>query len=365
MMRRTSKLAITLMLLLSLAGCGDDDGGNGGATIVDEIAATGVGRYLGAIEPSSMRTNGPWTEYLYDPAAEEAICYTGSRYQVNVRPGTVNKVLLYLEGGGACWNNQTCFVGPIAKGSAGEAFGGGALDASKPANPFAGWHVVYAPYCDGSVFGGDNIALYAGRRTFHHGVQNLSAAVTRMLAEFPQPEQIVVAGSSAGGYGTYSGYAVTRLAYPDTQILVFDDSGPGLQNPEETQSIADREQNWQFQQFIPSSCTRCAEQLTYLTEWTLERDAGLRVAYFNYLQDGVLRFFLNLNDVEFESLLLAVTDDLHSRQSERFQRFFPDGVTHTVLLTSTFFDLELDGTTVSEWTEGFLAGSDPWRDLVQ
>lgn len=367
MAQHASKFMVTLTLAVSLVACGDDDGGGGGGgtSIADEIAATGAGRYLGVIEPASMRTNGAWTEYLYDPAAEEAICYTGSRYQVNVRPGTVNKVLLYLEGGGACWNNQTCFQAPLAKGSAGPAIATGALDDANPANPFAGWHVIYAPYCDGSVFGGDNVPVYNGRRTFHHGVQNLSAAVTQMLAAFPDPELIVVAGSSAGGFGTYSGYGVARVAYPDTRILVFNDSGPGLQNPAETGSIEDRNQNWQFRQFIPESCTRCSEQITYLTEWSLERDPELRVAYFNYLQDSVLRFFLGLSDVGFESLLLSVTGDLHSRQGERFQRFFPEGATHTVLLSPEFYDLAIDGTTVVEWTEGFLAGAEPWRDLVQ
>jgi hypothetical protein len=365
MHKRAFELSIVLCLTLLLAACGDDDGG-GGTSIADEIAATDVGRYLGLIQPSSMQTNGAWTEYQYDPALEEAICYTGSRYQVNVRPGSVNKVLLYLEGGGACWNQQTCFgPAPLAKGFAGPAISAGALSASNPENPFVGWHVVYAPYCDGSVFGGDNIPVYNNRRAFHHGVQNLSAAVTRMLEEFPDPEQIVVAGSSAGGFGTYTGYGVVRVAYPETQILVFDDSGPGIQNLNETQSIADRNQNWQFQQFVPESCTRCAEQITYLTEWSLERDPQLRVGYFNYLHDSVLRFFLSLSPEDFETLLRTVTGDIHSRQGERFQRFFPQGAAHTVLLSPEFYDLEIDGTTVAEWTQGLLDGSTGWRDLVE
>lgn len=126
-----------------------------------------------------------------------------------------------------------------------------------------------------------------------------------------------------------------------------------------------RAQNWQLRQFIPESCTRCSEQITYLTEWSLERDPELRVACFNYLQDSVLRFFLDLSDVQFEALLLAVTGDIHSRQSERFQRFFPEGAAHTVLLSAEVYDLALDGTTVVDWTGGFLAGAEPWRDLVQ
>jgi hypothetical protein len=311
-------------------------------------------------------TSGAWTEYHYDPTKAEAICYTSEPYQVNVRPGTTNKVLLYLEGGGACWNASTCFgAAPLAKGSAGPAPNAGILDPSITENPFADWNVVYAPYCDGSVFGGDNDVTYGRRLAYHHGVQNLSAAVTRMLEAFPDPDLIVVAGSSAGGFGTYTGYGVVRVAYPETQILVFDDSGPGIQNLDATQDIQEREENWQFRQFIPESCTRCADQLTYLTEWSLERDPDLRVAYFDYLQDFVLRFFLAVTPEEFEALLRQVTDDIHSRQGERFQRFFPQGEAHTVLLSPEFYTLALEGTTVREWTEGFLAGTPTWRDLVE
>lgn len=356
-------IGVLALFTLFLAACGD--GGGGTSSIADELTATGVGRYLGVIQPSGMRTGRRWDEYLYDPAREEAICYTGLPYQVNIRPGRVNKVMLYLEGGGACWNNQTCFLFPLAKGSAGPAVSSGALDEAGPGNPFADWHVVYAPYCDGSVFGGDNIVEYGGRRAFHHGLQNLSAAVTLMREKFPQPDLIVVAGSSAGGFGTYTGYGVVRIAYPGTQILVFNDSGPGVQNLADVQAVREREENWRFRQLIPPSCTRCDEQVTYLTEWSLEHDPGLRVAYFNYLQDGVLRFFLDLNDVGFEALLRAVTDDIRSRQRERFQRFFPRGAAHTVLLSPTFYDLAIDGTTVVEWTAGFLTGSATWRDLVQ
>jgi len=174
-----------------------------------------------------------------------------------------------------------------------------------------------------------------------------------------------VAGSSAGGYGTFTGYGVTRVAYPDTHILVFDDSGPGIQNHAAIEDMAQRDESWQFRQFIPETCTRCDEQITYLTEWSLERDPDLRVAFFNYLQDGVLRFFLGLGADPFQNLLLEVTDDLHSRPAERFQRFFPEGMTHTVLLSPEFFELELEDTTVRDWTVGFLEGTPVWRDLVE
>ena len=80
---------------------------------------------------------------------------------------------------------------------------------------------------------------------------------------------------------------------------------------------------------MPASCTRCGEQLTYLTEWALERDPTLRVGYFSYLRDRVIRIFLHSRPTAYEALLREVTDDIHSRQPDRFKRFFVQGVSHT------------------------------------
>ena len=45
---------------------------------------------------------------------------------------------------------------------------------------------------------------------------------------------IVVAGVSAGGYGTLNATATTRLRYPKADIFVYDDSGPWVQNLAQT-----------------------------------------------------------------------------------------------------------------------------------
>jgi Protein of unknown function (DUF3089)/Pectinacetylesterase len=333
-------------------------------SIADELAALGLGRYLG-VQPDGMQANGDWDAYLYEPREDGPICLRGDPYQVEVHRGTNNKVLLYLEGGGACWNYDTCWKAPLAKLTANPAFGDGILALDREDNPFHDWNIVYAPYCDGSVFSGDNIADYQGNKTYHHGLANLSAAVTVLQNEFPDPDQIVVSGSSAGGYGTYSGYGVTRVAFPDKPILVLDDSGPGLQNNDDTEAVMERNENWNYRQFIPPSCTNCDQQITYLTEWSFERDPDLRFALFSYLQDGVIRAFNALSADAFESLLRTVTDDIHSRYPQRFKRFFPQGTSHTVLETPAFYTLDIAGLKVRDWTADFLADGPNWQDVIE
>jgi hypothetical protein len=311
--------------------------------------------------------NGVWEAYFYDAAEKNAICLKGGEYQALIRRGTNNNVLLYLEGGGACWSNATCWEGgSFAKETSPPFFGGGIFEFNNPANPFRDWNIVYAPYCDGSVFAGDNIPNYGGGTTYHHGQQNLAAAVTLAQREFPDPDLIVVSGSSAGGYGTFSGYATTRVAYPDEEILVLNDSGPGLANLNEVQDIQDRATNWHFEEFYPPSCELCTTQPAYLSEWAIQRDPTLRVGYFSNLQDGVIRNFLKLNGPDYEALLRQTTDDIESRNPDRFKRFYIQGEGHTILeLPGVFYNTEIDGTNFRDWTADFLTDGPNWKDLIE
>ena len=90
--------------------------------------------------------------------------------------------------------------------------------------------------------------------------------------------------------------------------------------------------NWNYTQYIPPSCTRCSDQISYLSEWAIERDPTLRVGLFSNLQDAVIRSFLSLSADDYETLLRQVTDDIHSRQPDRYKRFFIQGMSHTLSL---------------------------------
>lgn len=362
-MLRRSLLAI--LFALSLTACGDHDGSFAAAStpVAQQLAVTGIGQFLG-ITWAAMTRNGEWEEYTYDAADQQAICLGGTNYQVNLRRGDTNKVLLYLEGGGACWDLQTCWQTPLAKQTAGSAQGVGILEPDNPANPFAGWNVVYASYCDGSVYSGNNVVDYDGHHTYHHGIQNLSAAVTLMQQQFPHPEVVVVSGSSAGGYGTFTGYGIVRIAYPTTPLLVLNDSGPGLQNPADTTGVGDRLANWHYTQFLPADCANCTTQPAYLADWALDRDPNLRVALFSYLRDGIIRMFLKLDGPSYQALLQSVSGDLHSRHPDRFKRFFKSGASHTVLELPEFYTLSVAGTTVRDWTAAFVTNGGGWQDLI-
>src|SRR5581483_9051315 len=170
------------------------------AQIVQEIQATGIDKYFGQTE-SRTEQQGQWEVHFFNPAEGKAICLFGAEYQISIRRGASNNVLFYLQGGGACWNAESCLDAKTASDTAVRDPETGILDASQPNNPFKDWNVVFVSYCDGSVFSGDNVVQYRNVTTYHHGLENLGAAVTTMQRTFPTPDKVLVAGSSAGGYG--------------------------------------------------------------------------------------------------------------------------------------------------------------------
>lgn len=363
---RRCLIALFLPLAAGLAGCGDDDGsGSPTAEIVRELGASGFGDYLGAQQPVRTEQKGAWTNLYYDPAAEQAICLYGTPFQLSYRRGSSDNLLIFLEGGGACWSYATCHLVRTATATATDAGGGGILDAANPDNPFRDWNVVYVPYCDGSVFTGDRITTYNDRRTFHHGFRNLSAAITAAVEQFSDPARVVVSGSSAGGYGTFAGYAVSRIAWPDAGIVSFNDSGPGLQNPEAAEAVQARLDNWDFARRIPQSCTRCDEQYTFLYDWIFTRDPGARVALYSTQEDMVIRGFLSLDGPRYRTLLTDITTQVHEGWPDRFRRFFPAGSVHTILRSAAFYTKTTEGVSLRDWTQAFLDDAPGWTDVIE
>src|SRR5262249_7224863 len=108
-----------------------------------------------------------------------SVCRDGSEAGFFVHTGSANKLLIYLEGGGACSNDHFCAYNPSnvnqslsGDGSTviGSAFGvaatrqqpgvytggvpSGIFDFANTGNPVKDWNQVYVPYCTGDVHAG-------------------------------------------------------------------------------------------------------------------------------------------------------------------------------------------------------------------
>ncbi|HVW25302.1 MAG TPA: pectin acetylesterase-family hydrolase [Polyangiaceae bacterium] len=353
-------------------GGAEDSGGPAkpgfSAAAIADLHASHVDKYLGKASLSDTTMNDAGDTVYNFATSDGPICYLGDQYHAIVHDAGSDNLLIFLQGGGACWETL-CMANSTAETTMVKT---GILNQDASNNTVGSWNIVYAPYCDGSVFSGDNDMMSPdGKQMWHfHGLANLSAVLDVAKKSFPNPKRILLAGTSGGGYGTLTGTALVRLTYPNTQVDVFNDAGLGLSNLMDPNMLATVKRDWKFDQFLPSSCSDCAAVQTALIGWGLGADPTLRVSGFSSYGDGIIGgVFLGLMPADFKQLLMTETDKVHQAFPTRFERFFIDGTQHTVLLgatgTGVGYDTEVSGVSVDEWLKKMLNGDAGWVDQLQ
>ncbi len=381
--RTRNKVLITLSLLMAgviLMGHRCELGLNQQAR--SELQAAGVDKYMGDFTPALSEDAGDgWTKHTFDPdGGAGPICIAGTPFSAYTKEGNPSKLMILLQGGGACWQGfYFCNILAEAQGPPPPPTGvwGDGYDTGDEIlpNPVGDYSVVYMPYCDGSVFSGDNDVIDAsfpfGPVRFHRGLRNVTAGIDLAKATFPNPREILVTGSSAGGVGA-SAFApfLTRFAYGNYRKLsVFNDAGPVAVNLADVASIQARAADWQFGQFMPASCAECdAEgQSTAIIDWRLANDSTIFEALYETDGDGTNRFFMSVPTQEaYRDLILEEHDKLHEAYPLRYKRFIVSGDdSHTAIQSDLLFEQDANGTPLDVWMDDFLKRSWHWQDIVE
>ena len=165
----------------------------------------------------------------------DAVCARGTPYTFFVRSGDPNKLLIFFEGGGACWNDATCapnsgtFDEVVEGGEAANYTQG--IFAPNPDNPLAGYTIVFVSYCTGDYHLGTKAVDYAGGTVQHKGYVDATAALNWTFATYKRPTDIVVAGCSAGAIGSIYYAPTVARHYRSAHLTQFGDAGVGVINP--------------------------------------------------------------------------------------------------------------------------------------
>ncbi len=350
------------------ADAGSEDGSAPKPTVpaaeLKELLDLGINKFLGVAKPTGPETiNGAMgiadgsQVYDFDPA-DGPVCLRGARYQVSLLDQKSENLMIYLQGGGAC-------VSVICRATAEVMSRGvptrGILDTKDAQNPVAGWNIVYVPYCDGSVFGGEGEFMDAMGTRQHHGQQNFSAALDLALKHFPNPKKVLLAGSSAGGWGTVFHRGLVRSQYPNAELTVVNDAGIGfaVNNP----AVADE---WNAKRHRPPSCAECQTHLhlSYFVRYMLAHDPATWVGDFSSYGDSVIRSFTFSPDAaSFKEQLLTETKISAEAYPDRYKRFFIPGESHTALQTA-FHTAEVNGVKLSQWVKQMIDRDPSWSDLL-
>lgn len=362
--------AFSIAALTLAAGCSDNNNSPnavvGPATApFQEIIDQGVTRYLGVYSPMMSETDGDVVNHSFG-GGDGPLCRDGSEYSMATRDTGSDELVIFLEGGGACWSTLCAATSSASKGIPGN----GILNPDEPGNPVASWNTVYLPYCDGGLFASDADNDYDGDgqpETFQRGLHNLSAALDVAVSTFPAPSRILLTGNSAGGFGTIFALPLVRTLYPDVPIELINDSGIGILRPDQPEFAESvLFDDWNAEAFIPTSCDSCLGEDGHFTDyhkWQLEQDDNFRLALMSYKQDAVIAItFSQVGGEVFEAALIEEMTDLEAAYPERVSTFIANGSAHTFLQLD--LGVTADGVTVLDWVTAMLDGSDDWVSVI-
>lgn len=265
-------------VLFVLAACGGDSGPAGGP-------------------PALGTTPGEWQYVPVDGSR----CMDGSPTGIGVNLGTSGDLVIYLEGGGACFNSSTCgFVAhPSGWGPADfdvniTPYKIGLFDRLDDANPLHDATFVFVPYCTGDVHAGSKPDGMGGRAFV--GYENVGHDLDFIVPKSQDVTRVVLAGSSAGGFGALMNYERTQAAFGTTPVHLIDDSGPPLGDAYLTPCLQQMfRTTWNLDAALPADCTECRQPdgggLQNALGWLADAHPDRRLGIVTSTRDGTIRSF--------------------------------------------------------------------------
>jgi hypothetical protein len=314
---------LPLVGLLGLSACSSaasSTGAGGGSSSSSSAGGAGGTKPVGM---PITAPSGTWTWVPFD----DAHCGNGSTTGIGINPSTASdRVLIYLEGGGACWSEVTCYTFMTASyftTGYGEAEfeaeatdttylaePGGFFDRTAAGNPFKDYSYVYVPYCTGDVHAGDNEMAFGSQMASFVGYKNVAAYLERIVPTFPSADRVYLAGSSAGGFGATFNWWQTQKAFGSVQVDLSDDSGTPMPPDVLAEGNGDTPTEaaaWNLAATLPPGCTNCTKDLTQSFAFYAKAFPGQRAALLSYTLDSVLPTYFGISESEFTTGLDELT----------------------------------------------------------
>lgn len=308
-----------------------------------------------------------------------------------IRKGNPKKLMVYLMGGGACFNDlcdTLATSSPKGKGfeTSGPPMSGilrqntGA--AEEVPNPLGDHTAVFVPYCTGDVFFGNQDTpqsmgfLTRGKKIFM-GRQHLNLVMESLKDSSYLPsgelEHFVLTGESAGGFGSLANYDFVRTNFvSDTEValnthwtinkakegraLLIDDSGVVMSESHLTKCLTKRWVNlFNLASTVPPDCPECADSLYAIYPFLQKKYKDDVAAFISTNSDDVITLFYGYGftkangDGECGNALLPGSDPTSFKAGieeffnefvlgdNKFASYFFDGTDHTHSTQDEFF----------------------------
>jgi Pectinacetylesterase len=191
-----------------------------------------------AVMPTLTDLPSGWSEI--SPGGDTS-CARGGPYSFFVRKTNSNKLLIYFEGGGSCYDAKTCKVGadyfddsidPASSSDNPSLKTTGVFALDDDHNPFKDYNFLFISYCTGDAFVGTKQVSFSDKgKSFtvnQVGFTNTQSALGWAHQNFSNPESIFVIGCSAGVVGSFFNAPYMLEQYPDIPFTLIGDSGGGF-----------------------------------------------------------------------------------------------------------------------------------------
>ncbi len=315
---------------------------------------------------------GVWT---YVPI-DGSICRDGSATGIMVNPSSASKnVVIFLEGGGACFNWASCVAGnPDSFDPDGFEYDAGIFDRAAEDNPVRDFSFVYLPYCTGDVHIGDNAAEVPGLSGVQEfrGYDNVWRALERVVPTFPDAELVLLSGVSGGGFGAAGNLDQVKRAFGEVPVVLLDDSGPPMSSERIVPCLQDEWRvMWGFDATVLAECgDACPDGDDYVLDLTghmLARYPDSVGALVSNTEDGVIRTFYGFGNSDCDAWVgslpaddfragLEELRDFVDDRSPTFGSYSIEGNGHTCIGSDCFYETVVDGVPLTDFVRDLLDG---------
>ena len=242
-----------------------------------------------------------------DEGGLPVIAKSDTEFSFYYREGSKEKLLLFFDGGGACWDGETCAstllpaltekTNKRVPSTYNQKFTpssnpdnvAGIFDPRKRKNPFKEYSMIFIPYCTGDIHWGSNTAVYKDASIAglplgdleiqHRGFDNF-LAVREWIKNKAKTdadnrkdgnrkerdsdhddsekrrseiEHLAVTGSSAGAYGAVLAFPYMKQIFPHSSAQLISDGGNGIITEEFVREIIQNDNSpWQARPNFPN-----------------------------------------------------------------------------------------------------------------
>lgn len=313
------------------------------------------------------------------------LCSSGTPYLFYARNSTrSDKLLIYFNGGGACWFGQACDLNsepnvhfPLAEMPQNNpAMGDGIFALDNAENPLRDYDMISVPYCTGDVHVGAGEKQYqytnadggeVNVTTHHNGYANSSAVLDWVYANYPNPDSVVISGSSAGAIGSSFYAGMVAEHYSQNPVVLLADAAGGYNSP----NLPVTFNAWNTAAILPDWPEYAGESNDSLTFEdfyiaSARHAPNLTIAQYNAAEDQTqIQFSYLIGDTPGTfSLPQRIFNHYVEIESavDEFHSYTAGGNVHTILTSPIFYTYAVRGVRFVDWFQALVDGQ-PLGDI--